>query len=107
VYVVGSTELDRVREIAGTQIFSEAGGIPEIKASSKAAAIAIAQKKGVKQFRFCGKYKVQAAKKPRPVQPQPAPAKPQGKVDYLGQQDPLGGDTQNPMSFAANSNFGA
>ena len=107
VYVVGSTELDRVREIAGTQIFSEAGVIPEIKASSKAAAIAIAQKKGVKQFRFCGKYKVQAGKKPQPVQPQPAPAKPQGKVDYLGQQDPLGGDAQNPMSFAANSNFGA
>lgn len=67
-----SDELDRIREIAGTQVVYEAdaaalaasgkGGIPEIKAGSKEAAIAIAQKKGIKQFRFCAKYKVKAAK---------------------------------------------
>lgn len=60
--IQSSEELDRFREIAGTQVIEAAGGIPEIKASSKEAAIAIAQKKGLKQFRFCGKYKVQAAK---------------------------------------------
>lgn len=61
-------ELDRIREIAGTQIVAEAGEIPEIKASSKEAAIAIAQKKGIKQFRFCGHYKVQDNKqKPAPM----------------------------------------
>jgi hypothetical protein len=95
VYITGSTELDRLREIAGTQVVSEAGGIPEIKASSKAAAIAIAQKKGVKQFRFCGKYKVQVAKKPKPVKPQPvmpqpAPTTPETPVttNPMGDFDP-------------------
>lgn len=98
-------ELNRVREIAGTQVVvSEAGAIPEIKAASKQAAIEIARKKGITRFRFCGKYKVKA-KKPGQA-PTPAP-KPTGKVDFTGQQTPLGGDAQNPMSFAPNSNFGA
>lgn len=104
---VGSDELDRVREIAGTQVVAEAGAIPEIKASSKAAAIAIAQKKGIKVFRFCGKYKVQAAKRQAPSPTPPGPKKPSGKVDFVGQASPLGGDSENPMSFASNSNFGA
>lgn len=68
----GDEELDRIREIAGTNVVQEAGGeIPEIKASSKEAAMAIAVKKGIKQFRYCGKYKVQDNKQ------RPAP-KPQG-----------------------------
>jgi hypothetical protein len=103
-------ELTRVREIAGTQVVQElappktGGAIPEIKAASKQAAIEIARKKGITKFKFCGKYKVQA-KKPGQA-PTPAP-KPQGKVDFTGQSTPLGGDAQNPMSFAPNSNFGA
>ena len=98
-------ELNRVREIAGTQVVvSEAGAIPEIKAASKQAAIEIARKKGIKRFRFCGKYKVQAKK---PGQAATPATKPSGKVDFTGQATPLGGDAQNPMSFAPNSNFGA
>jgi hypothetical protein len=96
-------ELNRVREIAGTQVVREAGEIPEIKAASKAAAIEIARKKGIRQFRFCGKYKVKAG----PQQGPKPTAAPPSKVDWLGQQDPLGGDDKNPMSFAPNSNFGA
>jgi hypothetical protein len=58
--------LDRIREIAGTQVVMElnpnAGGIPEIKAGSKEKAIEIARKKGIKTFKFCGRYKVKAGK---------------------------------------------
>jgi hypothetical protein len=79
--------------------------IPTIEAATFSQAYAQAVKQGLKKFKWCGVYAVKA--KPQPVRPQPVPAKPQGKVDYLGQQDPLGGDAQNPMSFAANSNFGA
>jgi hypothetical protein len=103
-------ELNRVREIAGTQVVQElsppktGGAIPEIKAASKQAAIEIARKKGITKFKFCGKYKVQAAKKPKQVA---TPIPKQGKVDFTGQATPLGGDAENPMSFAPNSNFGA
>lgn len=59
-----SDELDRIREIAGTQVVeASAGGIPEIKAATKEKAIEIAMKKGIQRFRFCSKFKVQAAKK--------------------------------------------
>ena len=107
-------ELNRVREIAGTQVVQElgppktGGAIPEIKAASKQAAIEIARKKGIKKFKFCGKYKVQAKKPGQGPTPKPKPKPtPAGKVDFVGQQTPLGGDAQNPMSFAPNSNFGA
>jgi hypothetical protein len=110
-------ELNRVREIAGTQVVQElsppktGGAIPEIKAASKQAAIEIARKKGIKKFKFCGKYKVKAAKKGQAPTPKPKPPlnRPTTgpKVDYLGQQTPLGGNSENPMSFAPNSNFGA
>jgi hypothetical protein len=92
-------ELNRVREIAGTQIVQElkppkAGGtIPEIKAASKQAAIEIAQKKGITQFRFCGKYKVQAAKK---VQPNIAP-KPKVEPPLAQLKAPAQPTTTNPM----------
>jgi hypothetical protein len=101
-------ELVRVREIANTQVV-EAAGLPEIKAGSKAKAIEIARKKGIARFKFCGKYKVTSAKQqPGNVAPKPErKPQPQGKVDWTGQSDPLGGDMQNPMSFAPNSNFGA
>lgn len=101
--VDGNSELDRIREIAGTQVV-EAAGVPEIKASTKQQAIEIARKKGITVFRFCSKYKVKNAKKgqgPMPAKPEPQ------KVDYLNQADPLGGTMQNPMSFAPNSGFGA
>ena len=78
--------------------------IPTIEAATFNQAYAQAVKQGLKKFKWCGIYAVKS--KPKPVMPQPA-VKPQGKVDYLGQQDPLGGDAQNPMSFAPNSNFGA
>jgi hypothetical protein len=88
-------ELNRVREIAGTQIVQElgppkTGAIPEIKAASKQAAIEIAQKKGIKQFRFCGKYKVQAGKKTRPVEPPKPPLPP----TVVSAPEPV---TTNPM----------
>jgi hypothetical protein len=35
------------------------------------------------------------------------PKQDQKKTDWLGQENPLGGTKDNPMSFAANSNFGA
>lgn len=126
-YVAGDVELDRIREIAGTQVLE--GGwipgtpkydpqrigdidpntgkpdfrkpaqdtsqptkeIPEIKASSKAAAIEIARKKGIKVFKFCGKYKVQDAKRqaPSPTPPGPKPKpKPKPQQDFI---------TSNPM----------
>ena len=78
--------------------------IPTIEAATFSQAYAQAKKQGLKKFKWCGVYAVKD--KPQPVRPQPAKA-PAGKVDYLGQQDPLGGDAQNPMSFASNSNFGA
>ena len=78
--------------------------IPTIEAATFSQAYAQAKKQGLKKFKWCGVYAVKD--KPQPVRPQPAKA-PAGKVDYLGQQDPLGGDAQNPMSFAPNSNFGA
>ena len=71
--------LDRMREIAGTQVVMElnpnSGNIPEIKAGSKEKAIEIARNKGIKTFKFCGKYKVQAGKPdiaPMPTQGVPA-----------------------------------
>ncbi|NBR62332.1 MAG: hypothetical protein EBT86_12010, partial [Actinobacteria bacterium] len=74
--IKGSDEIDRIREIAGNQILeAQPGGIPEIKAASKEKAIAIARQKGITRFRFCGKYKVQQAKKGqdrRPPTPKPA-----------------------------------
>lgn len=115
-FVLGDIDLDRIREIAGTQVLEmsppmpggrvPSGSIPEIKASSKEAAIAIARKKGIKVFKFCGKYKVQAKKRGQGPSPTPI-RKPDGKVDFTGQSTPLGGDKDNPMSFAPNSNFGA
>lgn len=75
--IPGSAEIARMREIAGTEVVQEAGELPQIKAPTKQAAIAIAQKKGLKAFKYCGKYKVQDAKggtgpKPRPNPPAPA-----------------------------------
>jgi hypothetical protein len=92
-------ELNRVREIAGTQIVQElgppkTGAIPEIKAASKQAAIAIAQKKGIKQFRFCGKYKVQAAKTKPVVKPDRPPVSPPVMPQPKATQDFI---TTNPM----------
>ena len=78
--------------------------IPTIEAATFSQAYAKAKKQGLKKFKWCGIYAVKD--KPQPVRPQPAKT-PAGKVDWLGQQDPLGGDAQNPMSFAPNSNFGA
>jgi len=108
-------ELNRWRKIAGLNELrppnpapapAAGGDLPEIKAASKSAAIAQAQKKGIKRFRWCSMYKVADAKKRPNIAPMPSKTKP-GKVDWLGQSDPLGGDAQNPMSFAPNSNFGA
>ena len=103
-------ELNRWRKIAGLKEAAPgpvaSGDLPEIKAASKSAAIAQAKKKGIKRFRWCSMYKVTDAKKKPNIAPMPSQVK-KGKVDYLGQSDPLGGDAQNPMSFASNSNFGA
>jgi len=109
-------ELNRWRKIAGLKEAESktgspapaAGGdLPEIKAASKSAAIAQARKKGIKRFRWCSMYKVTDAKK-KPPNIAPMPSKPADKkVDWLGQQTPLGGTMDNPMSFAPNSNFGA
>lgn len=77
--------------------------IPVIDAPTFSQAYAKAAKQGLKKFKWCGIY---AVKSRRPVNPQPA-VKPTGKVDWVGQASPLGGDEQNPMSFAPNSNFGA
>ena len=78
--------------------------IPTIEAATFSQAYAQAVKQGLKKFKWCGVYAVKAKVNPQPVPPKP---KQTGKVDYLGQQDPLGGDAQNPMSLAPNSNFGA
>lgn len=80
--------------------------IPTIDAPTFSQAYAQAAKQGLKKFKWCGVYAVKAKPRPKPPQPQPA-TKPTGKVDWTGQADPLGGDMQNPMSFAPNSNFGA
>lgn len=67
-------------------VVHEAAGIPEIKAPTKQTAIAIAQKKGIKRFRYCGRYGTKLGKggtapmptprpKPQP-QPKPQPAAP-------------------------------
>jgi len=77
--------------------------IPTIEAATFSQAYAQAKKQGLKKFKWCGVY---AVKDKQPVKPQPAKTNP-GKVDYIGQQDPLGGTLDNPMSFASNSNFGA
>jgi hypothetical protein len=79
--------------------------IPTIEAATFSQAYAQAAKQGLKKFKWCGIYAVKA--KPRPVQPQPGRYDVKGKVDYTNQPSPLGGDAQNPMSFAPNSNFGA
>jgi hypothetical protein len=80
--------------------------IPTIEAATFSQAYAQARKQGLKKFKWCGVYAVKDKVNPQPVPPKPVkPA--QGKVDYVGQADPLGGDAQNPMSFASNSNFGA
>jgi len=91
---------------AGSPAPSAGGDLPEIKAASKSAAIAQAAKKGIKRFRWCSMYKVTDAKKKPNIAPMPSQEK-KGKVDFLGQQTPLGGTMDNPMSFAPNSNFGA
>ena len=77
--------------------------IPTIEAATFSQAYAQAAKQGLKKFKWCGTYAVKA----KPVMPQPAVKPAPGKVDYTGQSTPLGGDAQNPMSFAPNSNFGA
>jgi hypothetical protein len=80
--------------------------IPTIDAPTFGQAYAQAAKQGLKKFKWCGTYAVKApVRRPPPVQPKPSAA-PQ-KVDYTNQASPLGGDAQNPMSFAPNSNFGA
>ncbi len=65
-----------------------AGTIPEIKASTKEKAIEIARKKGIKVFRFCGKYGTNLGKKKPNVAPTPKP-KPKA--------EPVQGVTTNPM----------
>jgi len=80
--LIPATEgLDRMREIAGTQVVMElnpnSDSIPEIKAGSKEKAIEIARNKGIKTFKFCGKYKVQAGRPdiaPMPTQGVPSAA---------------------------------
>jgi hypothetical protein len=42
-----------------------------------------------------------------PTKPKSPPVKEDRKVDYLGQSSPLGGNSENPMSFASNSGFSA
>lgn len=60
---VQESELNAVLKSAGLETITEAPGeIPEIQAANKQAAIAQARKQGIKQFRFCSKYKVQAGK---------------------------------------------
>lgn len=79
--------------------------IPTIGGSFKQA-YAQAVKQGLKQFKWCGTYSTRRGQGPNPVIQTNKVATP-GKVDYTGQSTPLGGDAQNPMSFAPNSNFGA
>lgn len=101
-----SAEIHRMREIAGTQVVYEAEtmslpkkygdkGIPEIKAANKQAAIEIAKKKGIKRFKFCGKFKVKSggqapSPKPRPKPPVvPPKTAPQGvTTNPMGDFDP-------------------
>jgi len=109
--------LNRWRKIAGLKEAEDTGNttqsisnsaLPEIKAGSKSAAIAQARKKGITRFRWCSMYKVTDSKtKKTPPNIAPMPKQDQKKTDWLGQENPLGGTKDNPMSFAANSNFGA
>ena len=81
--------------------------IPTIEAPTFKQAYAQAVKQGLKKFKWCGVFTVkERGQGPVPTPPKP-PVKPAGKVDYIGQQNPLGGDAENPMSFAPNSGFGA
>jgi hypothetical protein len=96
-------ELNRVREIAGTQVVQElsppktGGAIPEIKASTKEKAIEIARKKGIAKFRFCGKYKVKDAKKPnQSATPKPGPGR-FVSPPIADKGEKLQGVTTNPM----------
>jgi hypothetical protein len=85
---------------------NEAGApdnIPEIQARSLAQAHEMAAKKGLKVFRWCSTYGTNLKKK----KPQAGKPSADQKVDFTGQATPLGGNKENPMSFAPNSNFGA
>ena len=62
-------------------------------------AFAAARQAGCETFQWCGVYRTKSPQGGKPAQ--------QGKVDFTGQSTPLGGDKENPMSFAPNSNFGA
>lgn len=78
--------------------------IPEIKASTKEKAIEIARKKGIRVFRFCGKYKVELAKKKKPAQattplPATAPTKPRRQWDW--QKGELGGSPGSDLPPSA------
>ena len=64
------------------------GAIPEIKASSKEKAIEIARQKGIKVFRFCGKYGTNLAKKKPPKKQDVTP---------VPKKQPVQGVTTNPM----------
>jgi hypothetical protein len=71
-------DLDRMIEIAGTEVIYEAGSqVPEIRAGNKQKAIEIARKRGLKVFRYCNKFKVAVDKKkkqdvaPSPQVPNP------------------------------------
>jgi len=82
-------ELDRVREIAGTQVVMNEADIPQIKAATKEKAIEIARKKGIKKFRFCGKYGTNLAKNKPPKQlPTPEPKKTSSVQPRLYSQGP-------------------
>ena len=61
-------------------------------------AFAAARQAGCETFQWCGVYRTKTQQAGKPSQ---------GKVDFTGQSTPLGGDKENPMSFAPNSNFGA
>jgi hypothetical protein len=63
----------------------------------------IAAKKGLKVFRWCSTYSTNIKKKPT----QGGKPSADTKVDFTGQATPLGGNKENPMSFAPNSGFGA
>jgi hypothetical protein len=111
---VKEDELARWRKIAGLKeadtasLPTSGNDLPEIKASSKSAAIDQARKKGIKRFRWCSMYKVTDNKtKKKLPNIAPMPKQDRKKVDFTGQETPLGGTMDNPMSFAANSNFGA
>jgi len=76
--------------------------IPTIEAPTFKQAYAQAVKQKLKKFKWCGTFAVKAASTSAP---KPAVSDP--KVDYVGQENPLGGTMKNPMSYTSNSNFGA